>query len=164
MAESGAGSPVRREGWRRALRWWGTAGAFLAGLFVGAVLVGLLGGSTVVVPAPLPAEPDAALPEAPVAEGGATAEVSIDEDCLRAVNAAQDVAELVDELGAAIADFNAVRMDEVVRRLQPLQRRLQTSVDTCEVRAGRAGGSTPAPTGSAAPSDPGAPATPSPTD
>lgn len=168
MAESGTRSPVPQEGWRRVLRWWGRAGAFLAGLFLGAVLVGLLSEGAVVVANPVPLDqaldpPGAA--DGGAAAGGATGQVSIDDDCLRAVNAAQDVAQLVDELGEAIVELNAARMDEVVRRLQPLQRRLQTSLETCEVRAGTGGGppaAVPTPS-SPSPGSP-APGSPSPTD
>ncbi|MGY1723195.1 hypothetical protein [Blastococcus sp. SYSU DS0533] len=169
MAESGTRSPVPREGWRRVLRWWGRAGAFLAGLFLGAVLVGLLSEGTVVVANPVPLDQDVDPPGAVAGggatEGGATGQVTVDDDCLRAVNAAQDVAQLVDEMGEAIAVLNAARMDEVVRRLQPLQRRLQASVEACEVRAGTGGGASAAePTGSTPPSGSTAPASPSATD
>ncbi|MCF6746399.1 hypothetical protein E9529_19410 [Blastococcus sp. KM273128] len=168
MAESGTRSPEPHEGWRRALRWWGRAGAFLAGLFLGAVLVGLLSGGTVVVANPVPLDRDVADPlgaDGGDAEGGATGRVTIDEDCLRAVNAAQDVAQLVDEMGEAIAALNAARMDEVVRRLQPLQRRLQASLESCEVRAGAGGGpSGVEPTPSSPFPGPPAPASPSATD
>lgn len=150
MAESGTtGAPSRektavpsREGWRRVLRWWGKAGAFLAGLLVGAVLVGLLSEGSVVVAAPEPADVDV-LPPGAADEGGITGQATLDADCLRAVNAAQDVAQLLDDLGEALAVLNAARLDEVVRRLQPLERRLQSSVEACEVRAGSAGGSPP---------------------
>ncbi|MCF6736299.1 hypothetical protein [Blastococcus sp. KM273129] len=167
MAESGTRSPEPREGWRRALRWWGRAGAFLAGLFLGAVLVGLLSGGTVVVanPVPLDRADDPLGAGGGAAEGGATGRVTIDDDCLRAVNAAQDVAQLVDEMGEAIVALNAARMDEVVRRLQPLQRRLQASLETCEVRAGTGGGPTAAvPAPSSPTTGPPAPGSPSATD
>lgn len=159
MAESRARSPMSREGWRLVLRWWGRAGAFLAGLLVGAVLVGLLSEGSVVVAAPAPRGVDV-LPSGAPDEGGATGQVTLDVDCLRAVNAAQDVVRLVDDLGEALTVLNAARLDEVVRRLQPLQRRLQSSVDACEVRAGTAGGSpsavpsTPPTTGPAGPASP----------
>jgi hypothetical protein len=168
MTESGTTPSVPREDRRRALRWWGGAGAFVAGLLLGAVLVGLLSQDTVVVAAPVPRDEDV-VPSGPAAgggttEGGATGQVTIDDDCLRAVNAAQDVADLVDEMGEAIAALDAARMDEVVRGLQPLQRRLQGSVQTCDVRAGASAGSTADPPDSGEPSNSTPPASPSATD
>ncbi|MDP5184270.1 hypothetical protein QOZ88_16675 [Blastococcus sp. BMG 814] len=169
MTEPGTRSPVPQEGWRRVLRWWGRAGAFLGGLVVGVVLVGLLSEGNVLVAAPVPTNPDAALPAFPDRgageEGGATGQVTIDDDCLRAVNAAQDIAQLIDELGEAIADFNATRLDEIVRELQPLQRRLQTSIDACEVEAGTPEAPSGAvPTGAAPPTGSVAPESPDTTD
>jgi hypothetical protein len=63
--------------------------------------------------------------------------------CLRAINAAQDIADSVDDLGAAAAALDAARLDEVVRRLQPLQQRLQESSADCEVSGSSTGGRTP---------------------
>ncbi|MGY1984744.1 hypothetical protein ACI792_00790 [Blastococcus sp. SYSU DS0669] len=166
MAETGTRSPVPQEGWRRVLRWWGRTGAFLGGLVVGVVIAGLLSQGSVLVAAPVPTNPDAALPGADLGEeSGATGQLTVDDDCLQAVNAAEDIAQLVDELGEAIAEFNAARLDEIVRRLQPLQRQLQNSIDTCEVGAGVPDGpSVAVPTGVAPPTGSAAPGSPDTTD
>ena len=60
----------------------------------------------------------------------------------------------VDDLGEAAGELDAARLDEVVRRLQPLQDRLEENVAGCEVV-------TRLSDGSAATSTSSAPASPS---
>jgi hypothetical protein len=113
-------------GWTR----WLAAGTFVLGLVVGALLVGLLGQAP---PVPRSAQEAAPAPAAgPTSTAGPAGGVGIDPDCLRALNAAQDIAATVDDLGAAAAALDAARLDEVVRRLQPLQARLGESRAACE--------------------------------
>lgn len=159
MAQAVSRSPEPPQGWRRLARWWGWAGVFVLGLLVGGIIVGLLNDETVVPPS---ATDGGATTSAPVssapqntASPGATGQVVLGEDCLRAINAAQDLVGLVDDLAEALADFNAARLDEIVRELQPLQDRLRGGVDECNVRAtiatgsGGSGSTTPAPTSAA---------------
>ena len=86
--------------------------------------------------------------------------------CLRTVNAAQDVFDVVEDLGEALSEFNAGRLDQVVRQLQPLQDRLQVNLAECDVaaqisEAGEEPGEEP---GEEAGGDPAVPTTASPTD
>ena len=120
-------------GFRRVLRWWATAAAFLGGLLVGVLLTGLLSRG-----APLPAtDGGTAAPtssEAPApGTAGATGELVVNAACLRAINAAQDMLDVLQDLGEALSEFNAARLDEIVRRLQPLQQRLDENSDECQV-------------------------------
>lgn len=137
---------------------WLSAGCFVLGLVTGVLLLGLLGqdapaGTTAEAPgtASRPVDPSSA-------PGAPTGRVEVNAACLRALNAAQDIAASVEDLGTAAAALDAAQLDEVVRRLQPLQARLQDSTAACEVTgsspaegAGPAGSATPAPT--ASPSD-----------
>jgi hypothetical protein len=129
---------------------WLAAGTFVLGLTVGMLLVGLLGQDAPVVTTAQGAASASATGERP--DGAEpTGGVELNEACLRAINAAQDIAGTVDDLGAAAAVLDAAALDEVIRRLQPLQQRLQENTAACE-----ASGSLPS--ASATPS-----ATPSPT-
>ncbi|MGY1780629.1 hypothetical protein [Geodermatophilus sp. SYSU D01036] len=137
----------------RAWSGWLAAGTFVVGLLVGALLVGLLGQDPPAAPAAQPDRPTTAGPATPPAETtGGVDETRVNAACLRAINAAQDIAATVDELGAAAAALDAARLDEVIRRLQPLQQRLREDSADCEV-------SEPASS-----SPPPATATPTPTD
>ncbi|MGY1838896.1 MULTISPECIES: hypothetical protein [unclassified Modestobacter] len=149
----------------RAVRWWLAAATFVLGIFTGGLLVGLLAEGSAPVPRAAPVVPgadaDVPLPEAPPT--GETAEVLVNAACLRAMNGAQDVVAAIDDLGEAASQLNAVRLDEVVRRLQPLQGRLRTDIAACVVvtETGEAtptgtapGGSESAPAPSTSPAPP----------
>lgn len=131
--ESRSPAPDGRSG--RAVRWWLAAATFVLGVFVGGLLVGLLSEGSAPVPLATPAAPatDDAVPLPAAPAGGETAEVVVNAACLRAVNGAQDVVAVIDDLGEAIGEFNAARLDEVVRRLQPLQGRLSADIAGCQV-------------------------------
>jgi hypothetical protein len=144
-------------GWTR----WLAAGTFVLGLVVGVLLIGLLGQDP-----PASTTAPGAAPTSGPAEGDTDAAgptgIEVNEACLRALNAAQDIAATVDDLGAAAVTLDAAQLDEVIRRLQPLQQRLEENTAACE-----ATGSLPTedlrptegaqPTGTA---EPAAPATP----
>ncbi|SES79873.1 hypothetical protein [Geodermatophilus poikilotrophus] len=137
-------------GWTR----WLAAGTFVLGLVAGALLVGLLGQAP---PVPRPAQEAASASTAgPTSTAGPGDRVGIEPACLRALNAAQDIAATADDLGAAAAALDAAQLDEVVRRLQPLQARLGESRAACE-----ASGSLPTegaePTGRGEPTPPASP-------
>jgi hypothetical protein len=121
----------------RAWSTWLAAGTFVVGLVAGALLVGLLGQDPPAAPT-AGAQPTGggALP-APIPDPAGT---QVNLACLRAINAAQDIAAAVDELGAAAAALDAAALDEVVRRLQPLQERLQQNAAECEAARPDAGG------------------------
>lgn len=166
MSEEGTRSREPGGVLRRALRWWALTGAFLLGLMIGAVTIALLAGRTPVPPSADPGaagtsdpgRPAAATPGSPA---GVTGELAVNAACLRAINAAQDTEDVVDDLGEALAGMNAARLDEVVRRLQPLQDRLQVSIEDCQVVGqvpSRSPGQAPTPSGSPGASE--APASP----
>jgi len=166
MAESATGTPAGDHPGRRALRWAVAAGTFVIGLIVGGVLVGLLSGGGSDVPiatgTPAPASGGPGFSGAPIpTTAGATAEIVVNDACLDALNAAEDVSGTVDDLSQAAADVNLAQLDEVIRRLQPLAPRLQEGLQACHVVTRLPDGSTVSgtPTPSALPT--GATATPS---
>jgi hypothetical protein len=139
----------RDRGWTR----WLAAGTFVLGLVAGVLLVGLLGqDSPVATTAQATESGPVAGPTGPAEPPGG---VAVNEACLRAINAARDIAATVDDLGAAAAALDAAQLDEVIRRLQPLQDRLRASSAACE-----ATGSVPATTGAPTPTAPPTGATP----
>ena len=150
MADSTTRSPEGRRWFPRALRWWAAGLTFVVGLLAGGLIVGLLGGgATIPSGADVAGTPTTESGGAPQSDSGApagaTGEVAVNAACLRAVNAAQDVFDVVQNLGEALSSFNAGRLDEIVRQLQPLQERLKSNLEDCdvatEITGGDAGGS-----------------------
>jgi hypothetical protein len=141
-----------REGQRhdRGRARWLAAGTFVLGLVTGVLLLGLLGQDPPVAASVPEAGADPAAPSTSAA--GPTSVVELNEACLRAINAAQDIAATVDDLGAAAAVLDAAQLDEVIRRLQPLQERLQENTAACEA-TGSVPTGTPAPSPTASPGD-----------
>lgn len=141
-----------------ATSWWLATGTLVIGLFLGALIVGLLSaGSTTPAAGPGPAAlaPPVQTPPTGTAPAGSTDlnNFTVNDACLRAVNAAQDAYTALTDIGEAGEQFNAARLDEIVRRLQPLQTSLQANLTACRV--------TTAPPGSASPTElPGIPTSP----
>lgn len=129
--------PDRNGSAARAGRWWLAAGALVVGLFAGGILVGLLsaGSSDRQAGSATGATPSVATsPQASASpSSGATAQINVNDACLRAVNAAQDASVALNDIGDAARQLNATRLDEIVRRLQPLQSRLRDDVQACRV-------------------------------
>lgn len=116
----------------RAWTGWLAAGAFVLGLVAGVLLLGLIGQDPPTGPVA-----QAAPASEPVGPGAGTAgesgRIEVNAACLRAINAAEDIAAAVEDLGTAASVLDAAQLDEVIRRLQPLQDRLQQNTAACEV-------------------------------
>jgi hypothetical protein len=109
-------------------------GTFVLGVLAGALLVGLLGQDPPTAPVGQGAPPTETAPGSrPPSTADPTDGTQVNAACLRAINAAQDIAAAVDDVGAAAAALDAARLDEVVRRLQPLQQRLEENTADCQV-------------------------------
>ena len=54
----------------------------------------------------------------------AAASAQVNAACLRVINEAQDVATILSEVGPAITAVNLQQLDDMVRRLQSIQARL----------------------------------------
>ena len=153
-AGAGAGPPggdaPRPAGPARGMRsWWPVAPAFVLGLFAGAVILGLIRED----PPPVPgtaAEAPAGSGESPSGGAaptpGARAEFTVNDDCLRVVNATQDLVEALGDLGSAAADLDISGLDQAIRRLQPLETRLREDLEGCETDATLPGDLSPVPT------------------
>jgi hypothetical protein len=109
------------------------AAVFVLGLTLGAMVVGLLSDAATLPTADQAAADlqDGNLVGSDLDPGAGPFEVN--GACLGAVNAAQDAYATMDELGQAAAGLDAAQLDEVVRRLQPLQQQLEEDVAACRV-------------------------------
>ncbi len=123
----------------RAGPWFLAAGTFIAGLLIGAVVVGLFSeGSPGLQTASAgdqtssSASATAATPES-TSVSGATAKVNVNEACLQALTAAQEAASNINAIADAARNLDARRLDEIVRSLQPLEQRLTDDIDACKV-------------------------------
>nr|WP_294693286.1 hypothetical protein [uncultured Friedmanniella sp.] len=129
---------------KRRRPWWVLFAIFVAGLVFGVLLVGLLSAGT---PDFVVANREAAASASPSPSASVevAAQARVNAACLRVINDAQDVYSALAGLGEAVDDVDFGAMDDVVRRLQPVEPRLARDLQACEVivEAGSAG--TPGP-------------------
>jgi hypothetical protein len=125
----GATKPRQRQS-----RWWIAVLAFVAGVVGGVLIVGFLYKTT-----PDFSAAPSAPPTSPSPTGSqsvpAAASAQVNAACLRVINEAQDVATTLSEVGPAITAVNLQQLDDVVRRLQSIQRRLDDDLRNCKVDA-----------------------------
>ena len=145
---------------RRRSRWWIPVLTFVAGIAVGVLLVGLLNTTTPDFSAVQGAAPATPSPAGPPPTGEAGARVNA--ACVRVINEAQDVATILSEVGPAITALNLQQLDDIVRRLQSIQGRLDDDLRDCRVEAEVSGTSSPVPSPSVT-AEPSASPTPLPT-
>jgi hypothetical protein len=119
---------------QRRSRWWIAVLTFVAGVAVGVLIVGFLTRST-----PDPSAVQSPSPMTPSPTGGqpapAAASAQVNAACLRVINEAQDVATILSEVGPAITAVNLQQLDDIVRRLQSIQARLDDDLRDCKVDA-----------------------------
>jgi hypothetical protein len=119
---------------QRQSRWWIAVLTFVAGVVVGVLVVGFLTRST-----PDLSAAQSTSPMTPSPTGGqrppAAASAQVNAACLRVINEAQDVATILSEVGPAITAVNLQQLDDVVRRLQSIQARLDDDLRDCKVEA-----------------------------
>lgn len=145
MAEPAAPRVARRRG-GGPLTWILAGVAFVIGIGAGAVAVALLGEDS----ARLPAASTTTV-SAPPATGAATgtqtaavtAQITVNQACIRAINTAQDAYQAITELGDAAKQFDIARLDAIVQRLQPIQTNLQNDIAACNI-TGNVSAATPA--------------------
>lgn len=144
---------------------WAKIVLFAAGLVVGVLGVGLLnvttpdfvsasstGGGGPVGSGPRPGRT--------VAPG---AEVRVNAACLGVLNEAQDVYAVLGDLGRAVDEVDLMALDDVVRRLQPVEPRLARDLADCRVGASVGGDPSAAPTAPLTTPPPVQPSSPGPT-
>lgn len=124
----------------RAAAWWFAAAAFVLGVAVGAVIVGLLSeGSgdrqTTTAGDTTTAATAATEPRGTASSVAASGQVTVNQACLDAVTAAQAAYTAINDIAQAAQQLNAGKLDEIVRSLQPLQAQLTDNVDACNITA-----------------------------
>ena len=119
---------------QRRSRWWIAVLTFVVGVAVGILVVGLLDTSTpdfTTAPSPSPTSPSPTGSQSVPAAASA----QVNAACLRVINEAQDVTTIVSEVGPAISAVNLQQLDDIVRRLQSIQARLDDDLRGCKVEA-----------------------------
>lgn len=135
--------PTRTDGSNRS-RWWTAAMAFVAGLAIGVVAIGLFPRETSDAPVTRgPAVPPATA--GPLPSVGSTTEARVNAACLRVINEAQQVYTIISGVGEATTDVDLRRLDNMVRQLQPLEPLLQRDLQACKVDT-TVGSGSPTPT------------------
>jgi hypothetical protein len=145
----------------RRLRWWVAGITFVAGFVFGVVAVGLLNLSTPEFGAQTGPGAGTALASPAPSPGGSVpvvAEAQVNAACLSVINEAQDLHAVLTGLDDAVVDVDLQALDDIVRRLQPIEARLGRDLQRCEVdtevvtnptRSASPESSTPQPTPSA---------------
>jgi hypothetical protein len=136
----------------RRLRWWIAGITFVVGFVFGVIAVGLL---DVTTPSFGTAGGRGSTPIAggPTPGGGVpvVAEARVNAACLAVINEAQDAYTVLTGLGQAVTDVDLQALDDIVRRLQPIEARLGRDLQSCQVDASvvsePTGAATPQPTG-----------------
>lgn len=127
------------------VRWWVAALTGLGGLVVGVVIAAVLlattpqfgagaGGSGSDEPRPTS---DGSIP--------VVVEARVNAACLRVLNEAQDVVRILSGVDEASEDVDLLQLDDIVRRLQPVESRLQRDLEQCRVDTSTPTGSTTSP-------------------
>ncbi|HYI59739.1 MAG TPA: hypothetical protein VEX66_16340 [Microlunatus sp.] len=117
------------------VRWWIAGLTFVAGAVVGVLITGLLIGTTPDFGS-TGAGPEASVPPNhpdPTSSVPVTAEARVNAACLRVINEAQDVYRILSGADEAVRDVDFQRLDDIVRRLQPVEARLERDLQECRV-------------------------------
>ena len=119
---------------KRGSRWWIAALTFVAGVAIGVLIVGFLNRSTSDFSAAKSAPSTSPSPVVGQSEPAA-ASAQVNAACLRVINHAQDISTILSEVGPAITAVNLQQLDDIVRRLQSIQTRLEVDLRDCKVNA-----------------------------
>lgn len=136
----------------RRLRWWVAAITFVGGVVVGILAVGLLSAGTPDFGSGAPGGGAAPTSSLPPGAGSVpvVAQAQVNAACLSVINEAQDTYTVLTNLGEAATEVDLQQLDDIVRRLQPIEARLSQDLPNCQVdtsvQAGPTSGSSPQPT------------------
>jgi hypothetical protein len=120
----------------RRLRWWVAGITFVVGFVFGIIAVGLLRLSTPEFAAqsgPGGSTPSPTLAPTPGGTVPVVAEARVNAACLAVINEAQDIYGILTGLDEAATDVDLQALDDIVRRLQPVEARLGQDLQRCEV-------------------------------
>lgn len=129
------------------VRWWIAALTFVGGLLLGVLAAAVLLATTPTfgtgagqADPPAPDQQPSNVANVPV-----VAEARVNAACLRVINEAQDVVRILSGVDDAVTDVDLQRLDDIVRRLQPVESRLQRDLRECRVDTSVSTQSTQAP-------------------
>jgi hypothetical protein len=118
------------------VRWWVAGLTFVAGLIIGVIVAAVLIGST----PEFGVDPTGSSSTDPSEDQQrvdgtvpVTAQARVNAACLRVINEAQDVYRILSEVDEAARDVDFQQLDDIVRRLQPVQARLERDLQECRV-------------------------------
>ena len=120
----------------RRLRWWIAGITFVVGFVFGIIAAGLLTLSTPEFGAQAGRVGGTAAPTLAPTPGGTVpvvAEARVNAACLAVINEAQDTYIILTGLDEAVTDVDLQALDDIVRRLQPVEARLGQDLQRCEV-------------------------------
>ena len=120
----------------RRLRWWVAGITFVVGFVFGVIAVGLLSLGTPEFGAQAGPGAGTAPPTPAPSPGGTVpvvAEARVNAACLAVINEAQDLHAVLTGLDEAVVDVDMQALDDIVRRLQPIDARLGRDLQRCEV-------------------------------
>ncbi|WP_233491347.1 hypothetical protein [Blastococcus sp. TBT05-19] len=124
-------APPPSAGMRRSHAGWLAGGTFALGLVCGGVLVSGPDDDLALIAVDAAAPPADTNPDP--ADVPSDAEARFTDACLRAVAAAEEASTVLDELGGALVDLDAGRLDRIVHELVPLQVRLDEEAAACRL-------------------------------
>ncbi len=120
----------------RRLRWWVAGITLVVGFVFGVIAVGLLSLGTPEFGARAGSDAGTAQPTTAPSPGSTVpvvAEARVNAACLSVINDAQDLHAVLTGLDEAIVDVDLQALDDIVRRLQPIEARLGRDLQGCEV-------------------------------
>ncbi len=119
----------------RRLRWWVAAITFVGGVVVGILAVGLLSAGTPAFGSGAPGGGEAPTSSLAPGPGGVpvVAQAQVNAACLSVINEAQDTYTVLTDVGEAAAEVDLQQLDDIVRRLQPIEARLSQDLPNCQV-------------------------------
>ncbi len=136
--------------------WWSAALIGVGGVLVGVLLVGVL---NITNPAFVQQKDAAVASAGPQPSGEGTiqveAQAQVNAACLSVINSAQDVYSILSDTPEAVTEVDLRRLDDMVRRLDPIQQRLEKDLAACEIKT--TAGSSPGPSTGPSPSVTGGP-------
>jgi hypothetical protein len=120
----------------RRLRWWIAGITFVVGFVFGVIAVGLLSAGTTEFGTEAARGAGPAQTTMVPTPGGTmpvVAEARVNAACLAVINEAQDMYTVLTGLDQAVTDVDLQQLDDIVRRLQPIEARLGQDLQRCEV-------------------------------
>lgn len=129
------------------VRWWVAAVIGLVGLVFGVIVTALLIATTPqfgTAPGAAGSDPEDRQPS-DTSSVPVVAQAQVNAACLRVINEAQDVVRILSGVDEAVTDVDLQRLDDIVRRLQPVETRLQRDLLECRVDTSVSTGSTAGP-------------------